>query len=208
MHFIGVLFGGDRDLLEEYYEGLEVAPYVRYTKEEIIKHYIDNRKLGIKLRKEKIKSNPSISTKYQQWLDEHPKYNKKTAWEAIKKDFKDELDEDGNVITTFNPRGKWDWYITGGRWSEYFPLKWKDENGNTIYRDEATIEEVDWKKYKETREAPYCYISADGSWEEKGTIGRFMSSNEKTSDVWQDTFFKELRKYPKDTIVTAIDFHV
>lgn len=33
-------------------------------------------------------------------------------------------DDDGFFVwTTYNPRAKWDWYLLGGRWSGYFPLK-------------------------------------------------------------------------------------
>lgn len=37
-----------------------------------------------------------------------------------------EVDADGNVVKTVdrtNPNRKWDWYLVGGRWTGYFPLK-------------------------------------------------------------------------------------
>ena len=28
-----------------------------------------------------------------------------------------EMDEDGNILTAYNPESKWDWWVVGGRWS-------------------------------------------------------------------------------------------
>lgn len=206
MHFIGVLFGGNEAVLEDYWEGLEVDSYIRQTKESVIDEYISSRKFAIKWRKERIAKNDPKSSEMQQWINEHPKLNKRTAWKKIKEDYKGYMDEDGNILSTYNPNSKWDWYVIGGRWSGYFPLKERDENGNVVWVDEATISDVNWELYKQKNQVPYCYITEKGNWEEReGFWGRRTESEEQ---AWCDKFFKELKSYPFDTIVTAIDFHI
>lgn len=123
-----------------------------------------------------------------------------------KKALQNYLDEDGNVISTRNPNGYWDWYSIGGRWSGYFPLKKKDSEEDD-YCDEATIGEVDWKKFKKEHQAPYCFITAEGTWVSRGNTVELMDYNEKSMSAWQKIFFDKLKEYPKDTPIIAIDFH-
>lgn len=87
MHFIGVLFGGDLSLLEDFYEGLEVESYIQSTKEEAIKDYIEavkkvepgaKRELKKDLHKALPFKNGSINIKIWQ----------KRAWEDIQKTIK------------------------------------------------------------------------------------------------------------------------
>lgn len=207
MHYIGVLFGGDLDLLEDFYEGLEVKPYIQSTKEEIIKEYIDIVKKGRVWRKKRIKEGSSRSSSFQEWLDTHKVYGKKRAWEDVQKDYKGKIDKDGNIWSTYNPNAQWDWYQIGGRWSNYFPLKERDSEGNIKYADEATIGEVDWDKYAEIRKSPYCFITESGEWKSRGEIHWFHSANDKKDDVWKKEFYDELHRYSNDTEVIAIDFH-
>lgn len=35
----------------------------------------------------------------------------------------EDWDEDGNLLTTWNPDGQWDWYVIGGRWDGALRLK-------------------------------------------------------------------------------------
>ena len=191
MHYIGVLFGGDLDLLEDFYEGLEVKPYIQSTKEEIIKEYIDIVKKGRVWRKKRIKEGSSRSSSFQEWLDTHKVYGKKRAWEDVQKDYKGKIDKDGNIWSTYNPNAQWDWYQIGGRWSNYFPLKERDSEGNIKYADEATIGEVDWDKYAEIRKSPYCFITESGEWKSRGEIHWFHSANDKKDDVWEKEFYDE-----------------
>lgn len=205
MHYIGILFGGDETLLEQYYEGLEVEPYVICSKKEKIKSYIETRNRLIEDYKNKIKEDPLNSFEYQLWLKANPKLNKRSAGALVRKNYEGHIDKDGNITSTYNPNAMWDYYTIGGRWSKYFPLKYKNEVGEIIYSDEATIEEVDWELFKTTRIAPYCYITEEGVWVDRGhlEIEHNLGSTE-----WSCIFFNELKKYPKDTLVVAIDFHM
>ena len=207
MHFVGIVFGCLCNL-DQYWEDEEVEEYVYETKEEAIASEINRRKENIKWRKDKIKQNDPKSSEYQQWIDEHPKHNKRTAWKAVKELYKERMDKNGNILSTYNPNAQWDWYRIGGRWSDYFPLKERDSEGNRKYADEATIGEVDWDEYKKTKTTPYCFITESGEWKSRGEIHWFYSANDKNNDVWEKEFYNELHKYPDDTQVIAVDFHI
>lgn len=49
----------------------------------------------------------------------------------------EDIMEDGSVFSTYNPNSKWDWYQTGGRFSDIVPLV----GGG--FADEASMEDVD-----------------------------------------------------------------
>lgn len=206
MHFVGVLFGGNEGWLDDYWEGLEVEPYIYQTKQEIIGDYISIRKSNIKWHKEQMKKNPSEASIHQQWLDENKPFTKKTAWEKIQIDYEGSLDDAGNVLTTANPNATWDWYVVGGRWDNYFPLKEKTSEGSTQYANEATIEEVDWETYFNTKRSPYCYITPTGEWFQDNADSRQFF--DKSSPGWDANFKRVVSHYSGDTLVKVIDFHI
>jgi hypothetical protein len=45
-------------------------------------------------------------------------------------------DENGNIMSSHNPEGRWDWWVIGGRWGEFLDLK----NGKTA--DFAKVKDV------------------------------------------------------------------
>ena len=103
-----------------------------------------------------------------------------------------------------NPNAKWDWYSEGGRWEGYLTNK----EGNKTNVESLT--EVDWDKTN----IPFCFVSAEGEWIERGEMGWFaMVSNEKKGEDW-DAEFKSyvqslLAEPDADKIeVYAIDYHI
>ena len=81
------------ELLELYSAELTVAPYLVFTKQEAIE---EGRKL------------------YPQSLD-------KERWELISEGYI--IDKNGNLYSSDNPNGRWDWWIEGGRWEDCLRLK-------------------------------------------------------------------------------------
>lgn len=67
------------------------------------------------------------------------------AWEEAKK-WGYGMDDDENLLSTYNPESKWDWYSEGGRWGAWLILKEKDENGVPLTAIFATKSEVDWDR--------------------------------------------------------------
>lgn len=103
------------DLLAPYDENISVAPYVQYTRQQAI-------------------------DKVHSW-DGHEDMPDDEAYEYLASDY--ETDEDGNLLTTYNPNSKWDWYQIGGRWGGHLRLK----NGGAS--NEARICEIDFSPDKE-----------------------------------------------------------
>lgn len=141
-HFcVAVIHREDQDvdeLLAPYDESIRVAPYISKTKEEAIKYARENY--------------PSCKDKsdeecYKYYADGY------------------DTDEDGNIISTYNPNSKWDWYVVGGRWSGMLKAVGRetDENGNTIFTDryvnEARISDIDFSPDTE------AYAEAIREWE-------------------------------------------
>lgn len=123
-HFVGLVFGSNVEtLLEPYDENMEVEQYVRYTKDEAIDEvktrHADNYEYAIKLA-DKYK-NPTTEWEKEQ-LERANKIIEKglfisyeDAWEEAK-NWGYEIDDEENLMSTYNPDSKWDWYCEGGRW--------------------------------------------------------------------------------------------
>lgn len=123
------------ELLEPYYEGITMAPYIEYTKQQAIddvrkeiKEYMESARYKRYLEdpiKYKEDSNLEhfkyISTYHERlnWTDEQCYEDKKSWYEE------DMIDAEGNLLSTYNPNSKWDWYSIGGR----FPGKLKAKDG-------------------------------------------------------------------------------
>lgn len=103
------------DLLAPYDEQISVAPYVKYTRQQAI-------------------------DRVHQWkgYEEMPDDE---AYACIAEDY--ESDENGNLLSTYNPNSKWDWYQIGGRWDGKLRLK----NGDRS--NKARICEIDFSPDKE-----------------------------------------------------------
>jgi hypothetical protein len=158
------------DLLAPYSEDITVAPYVLYTKEQLIakeKKEIKDYKNGLYAEflkdpegyKEKHKHNPG----HLNYIEHE--FRKKLYWtnariykEAIRFYEPESITEDGSVLSTYNPKSNWDWYVEGGRWAGHLRLKEADEYGS-MTTDSAYAEEIDFSPNKEE------YDSALRFWE-------------------------------------------
>jgi hypothetical protein len=133
-------------------------------------------------------------------------------------------------ISTYNPKSKWDWWVTGGRWDEslltksgelvnecllgelnfepfkdndYCKRKKKDIWGN-LYR--PLKKSVKWHLCADN--PPFCLV-VDGQWIEKGEMGWWgITTNEKPAEDWKEQVAQILAKLPADAEVTAVDFHI
>ena len=132
------------ELLSPYDESLSVPIYISKTKKELI--------LEERRHLEEYKDTPlyqSYLADPEGYIEKHKNqpqhieyvtktYLKKCAmsdeelYDEITKDYDSEyIDKDGNILSTYNPKSKWDWYTIGGRWNGCIPLK-EPCNSNTI----------------------------------------------------------------------------
>lgn len=125
------------ELLAPFDEGIEVKPYIRRTREQIIED-------GKKTREQLIKRLETLEREELINILTKPSYRFKRELCAAVTDEQlytvevcsDLTDEDGNEVSTYNPDSKWDWWSIGGRWSDSL----RDYDGN--YWD--TLQLKDW----------------------------------------------------------------
>ncbi len=175
-HFsVAVIHRADQsvdDLLAPFDEELEVDSYVRYTKEEAIQWVRDNI--------------PSYANRRDE-----------TCYKLMASDH--EVDEDGNILSTYNPNSQWDWYVIGGRWSEMLKV------GDT-YCDEAYISEIEFDPDFET----YAVVTPDGEWHETAHMGWFGMDDgtQEQYDTWKSNYKSQFIDAYPDLIMTIVDCHI
>lgn len=123
------------EILAPYEEGLRVAPYVEYTKAQLIeeaKKKLENTRTGAyaqyladpKGYAAKFSNNPEHLNYLR---NEFPKLLKETDEEIYKRELAwyepAQIGPDGEVYSTCNPNSKWDWYSVGGRWTGQLLVK-------------------------------------------------------------------------------------
>ena len=185
-------------LLAPYDENLVVEPYVEYNKEEAIakvRKEIEDYKNGpyaeyIK-NPEEYEKKYKCTKKYIEFLkNEFPKkinWTDDQCYDDMKEDYdSDMIDKDGNLLSKYNPKSKWDWYEVGGRWCGGIPMK-----TNTKLEikscNECKVSQIDMDKIS----PPYAYVDTNGIWNERGEMGWFgISSNDKDEKTWDDEFKK------------------
>lgn len=211
-HFIGICFGENWEYnLDQYDENMEVEPYIRYTKEEAIEEVKSRHSNDYKYAIEQLK-NPDLDSEtaeyFSQIVEKGMFLSSEDAWETAKK-WGYELDTDENLLSTYNPDSKWDWWTIGGRWSGYLVLKERDENGDIIEVDQADFDEIDWDYMIRNSKIPFCYVCPDGEWCEKGRMGWWaMVSDEMSEQTWDKQFKDFIDSIDYNCIVTAVDFHI
>ena len=203
-------------LLAPYDENLVFKPYVEYTKEEAIakvRKDIEDYKNGTYA--EYLKNPEEYGKKYgrntghiEYLEDEFPKklnWTDEQCYDYIKQDYTpDMIDKDGNILSRYNPKSKWDWYVVGGRWSGGIPMK-----TNTKLEikscNECKVSQIDMDKIS----PPYAYVDTNGNWYGRGEMGWFgASSNDKDEKSWDDEFKNFIKNQKKSTIVTLVDCHI
>lgn len=212
-HFIGLCFGDYWESnLDPYDEGLEVEPYVAYTKEEAIDEVKQRQASDYEWAINALK-NTSITEqqrKHAESIIEKGLFiSYEDAWK-VAQEWGYEIDEEENLLSRYNPDSRWDWYSIGGRWHSYLYLKELDDNGDHIRADQATFGEIDWDYMIDNNVTPFCFVTEDGEWVEKGEMGWWgIVSNETPSDSWKETFKRYINSIEDaDCPVTAIDFHI
>lgn len=220
-HFVVYVFNNVNkndveDLLAPYDENIEYAPYIKYTRQQAIaavRNEIEEYKNTIyaeyianpEAYKQKHHINNDGDCHLQYLRDEFPKhlswtddecYEEKRSW------FDDDMvDKDGNLLSTYNPKSKWDWYSIGGRWANGLVTN----GGNST--DEDYVSEIDWEKSG----TPFAFVTPNGEWHERGKMGWWACvSDEKAKGDWETEFrdtISEL-KNNKDIMVTLVDCHI
>lgn len=180
-------------MLAPYDESIEVEPYIDITKEEIIKRaeerknsYIEELKNGKELR---------------DWQQEYLNANTDEELYQLERYEDEEYDENGNMLSKYNPNSKWDWYEIGGRWHNEIIVKenvedaisgnpsfmdlsshFKDSDNGFMWVDGARIKDIQFGKMEELKNQNNYYgmywdLFVDGKKPETDEEKDFMEEN-------------------------------
>lgn len=138
------------ELLAPYDEGITVATYVKSTKAQLIQAEKDNLKQVVDGPYARWKKDPEgyeakcSKPAHIEFLKSIPQRLQRTDEELYKeaiKGYEDSLSENGDLLSTYSPNSKWDWYTVGGRWAGMLMLKGK----NAKVCDAAYVTEIDFE---------------------------------------------------------------
>ena len=227
-HFtVAVFHRKDQDieeLLAPYDENIEVAPYVRRTKQQIIEDAREQFKKCRADMKEYAEDPEKYSEQYRAyWLDReefcnprkmsigwierfsHENDTDEEIYNWCREDTDpDDYNENGDELSTYNPKSKWDWYSEGGRWSGSLRLKVANEFGE-MTTDEAQLKDLDFdvtqEKYKEEYDHYHRW------WEVVIDKAPLNPGEEKPFVFYKDEYYKERYKDADDYAKQNLKFH-
>lgn len=144
------------ELLEPYDENIEVEPYVSKTKQEVIqqgKEY-QSRMKKQKEENEKFQMDDYIQKLFACQTDD-------AFYDFMRNEYYQgsTFDVDGDLLSTYNPKSKWDWWVEGGRFCNYLLPYLK----KTFLEDETDVE-IHLKDIS-FESIPQHYESAKRFWE-------------------------------------------
>lgn len=184
--------------LEPFDENLDLATYLRLTADQI-GHDADFQKFWAKLSDEE--PGASFAQAVQGW-------------------FGGDLDVNGDLWSTYNQDGYWDWWVIGGRWAGSWVLKpgatrglepqssafgFTEESRDPARTDAARKSEIE----AESIGVSYAYIGLDGRWNQQGRMGWFAIAVDEMSDqAWSQTYTDWLLSLPADTWLVKVDAHL
>jgi len=238
-HFTVAVFTKDPEqvesLLAPYDEGLHVAPYIKYTRQQAIEY---------------------VRSNFESMKDA----SDDECYEWLAEDFRGDgmIDTFGNLLSAYNPNSKWDWWTEGGRWDDYLKLLdgsrsnsalcsevdfsynkhvyddairfWEEYvEGNIGDVDKHQDEDFDFRRmYKpeyyidrfKTKEAyaidlasvkTYAFVDATGVWHQTGEMGWWgidNATNESRSTY--NELFDQYVEYAKQNnlYITVVDCHI
>lgn len=120
MHFLGAVIGGNNTseaeaIIDPCSEYEEVEEHVLYTRDEFLK---DNRENDRRLIEREGENQHNRTSEAFEKAERRLALNDEEALEAYAQYCGYSLNEDGDVVSTFNDDSFYDWYEFGGRWEE------------------------------------------------------------------------------------------
>lgn len=176
MHY-KILVIGDNvdDILAPYDQDLQVEPYIEYTKADLIKQW----RLDV--------------VKWVYSDEEFERLLTRTDEEVYQDEIKkyedeEEIDEDGNIICTYNPQSKWDWYVIGGRWSNY------------LETSDGQVDSAEKKDILNLSDLTAAAVVFEDKW---------YDIEYKWDDIqYKESLQKHLSWLDDDMLITVVDIHI
>jgi len=223
-HFTVLILGPDPEgQLAPFDENLEMDPFVKFTKEELIEHTRKEIQEYKKMYYDEYAANPDKyiedckNARHIEYLiNEFPTKlsftDNQLYEEGIKYEEPENLGPNGEVYSTYNPKSKWDWYSLGGRWSGLIKLKEGAEGiegESGVGGNETGIDQAKKGDIANLDEIRTFAVLKDGEWFERGSMGWWgMVSDEKPDEEWETQFKNLLDGLPDDTLISIYDCHI
>lgn len=199
------------ELLERYDESIKVEPYICSTREEII-----NRAKDLKLKWIKDMHTYDAETLLAILTEDKYHYTRTLLACETDEDFlnyerdgcEDDFDDEGNEWSTYNPDSKWDWYSIGGRWSDSFYDKVKQEWCNSVRICNWDMDYED--EYHDKFNCTYAIVTPDGEWFAPGNMGWWGMSSETEDEwkKWEENFATVIGLCNPTWFITLVDCHI
>jgi len=195
--------------LNPFYEYIETPRYVNYTKEQLIekgRKRIDNFKNGTYadfLADKYGYKKDCLNKEHINYLEnEFPlelKWNNDEIYAYEIQDYEpDEIGENDEVYSDYNPNAKWDYFYVGGRWRDMILLK----NGRRC--DQAQKQDI-----ANISELITFAVLKEGQWYERGKMLWWgIVKDGKENDVWETELQKLVEGLPEETLITIVDCHI
>ncbi|MFI1912411.1 hypothetical protein [Nocardia sp. NPDC020380] len=161
----------------------EVEPYIEYTREELIA-------LG---RRSSAWGGPPERAI---WTDEQV-YD---HW--IKQYDTDEIGPGGEVYTTSNPEGQWDYWSIGGIFNPFWKVRGTPESG-PLPTDTAQLRDI----IRESLTSTYAVIDLDGEWHQRRGGQWNAVADPAEVEEWRQTYEHIIDMLPADSWLVQIDCH-
>ena len=157
-------------LLSPYDEHIVVDPYVRFTKEQLIKRRRDELQCAYEQKYVKWQADPQayeskcIFTEHIEFLKSLPDLLKQSDEQIYQQSIASytpaSISPEGGILSEYNPKSKWDWFEVGGRWIGMLVLKagCNGERGTpgvgrkvSEHHDSALASDVDFEKTRQQK---------------------------------------------------------
>lgn len=155
-------------------ENLEVPRYMVYTREEFIAQERQDIQYRLDMMLEEYNKDPELfvhtyTDLYIPQLKAKLVASDDEVWNHGAGDYADEeLDSDGNIYSTVNLVGKWDYWLRGGRYQHCILNSdgLYDKNGNLATKGCDTLR----KKDLTAMVTPYAVVDKEGNWHDSVSI--------------------------------------
>lgn len=114
----------------------------------------------------------------------------------------------GKVVSQYNPKSKWDWWVIGGRWSGYLPGKTSSREREDESLEVNSMHMKDLPEVLDEGSVPFAIVTPDGEWHERGRMGWFAVVHNENDD-WDEQAVQILEKYRgTDHVLVVCDLHM
>jgi hypothetical protein len=191
--------GKIEEMLAPYDENIQVKPYILHYRRNAKKLHNEELKYykGILDSKDKNFNLANIENHYTQ-------LQKMTAFEYYAHHFKGrKKDKAGNILSTYSPKSKWDWWQIGGRYAGWLLNQTPEKANHKIENNCCPI-----KLAIEEKKIPFALILPNGKWIERGKMGWWAFVTDETPEKeWEKIVLDYYKKYPAH-MVAQIDCHI